>query len=151
MTEVLFILTTIFVAYVVYEIVGGQQTANKPAIKPATPKVVPEVQAIVGTTPKQKNVPKEPSVEAVPTQIAKIADKPPIAKNSGKGGVRDPKTGEITKIANNYRFVKRWIKEALVVEGLLEKVYKNNELDEPTEAAIKQALIKFEALDKYRA
>ncbi len=142
MTEVLFILTTIFVAYVVYEIVGGQQTANKPTVKPTTPKVAPEVQAIVRTTPKPKNGPKEPPVGAVPAQIA---------KNSSKGGVRDPKTGEITKIANNYRFVKRWIKEALVVEGLLEKVYKNSELDEPTEAAIKQALIKFEALDKYRA
>ncbi len=151
MTEVLFILTTIFVAYVVYEIVGGQQTVNKPAIKPTAPKVVPEVQAIVGTTPKPKPklVDKEPPAEKV---IVKASDKP-VTQSGGKstGTVRDPKTGEITKIANNYRFVKRWIKDALVAEGLLEKVYKNNELDETAEAAIKQALIKFEALEKYRA
>jgi hypothetical protein len=39
----------------------------------------------------------------------------------------------------------------LVAEGLLEKVYKNNELDAEIETVIKDALIKLEALDKYKA
>jgi hypothetical protein len=38
----------------------------------------------------------------------------------------------------------------LVSEGLLEKVYKNNELDDAIEATIKDAIIKLEAIDKYK-
>ncbi|MGZ8223663.1 MAG: hypothetical protein ACXW0H_00925, partial [Methylobacter sp.] len=64
--------------------------------------------------------------------------------------IKDPKTGEVATAYNNYRFTKRWIKEALVAEGLLEKVYKNNELDAATEAKIKEAIQKLEAMDKYR-
>jgi hypothetical protein len=37
-----------------------------------------------------------------------------------------------------------------VAEGLVEKVYKNNELDAAIEAKIKDALVKLEALDKYK-
>jgi hypothetical protein len=33
---------------------------------------------------------------------------------------------------------------------LLEKVYRNNELDAPIEAKIKDALVKLEAIDKYK-
>ncbi len=147
MTEILFILTTIFVAYVVYEIVGGQQ----PTIKVAKPKVAPVVQAVSeAALKKPQSADKEPLAGTIPAEVVKVAGQP-ITVTNPKGTVRDPKTGEVTKIANNYRFVKRWIKEALVAEGLLEKIYKNNELDEPTETAIKQALIKFEALDKYSA
>ncbi|MDD5275029.1 MAG: hypothetical protein PHR16_02980 [Methylovulum sp.] len=148
MTEILFILTTIFVAYVVYEIAGGQQ----PTIKVTKPKIAPVTQAVAdeATPKKPQSADKEPLAGAIPAEVVKVAGQP-ITVTNPKGTVRDPKTGEVTKIANNYRFVKRWIKEALVAEGLLEKVYKNNELDEPTEMAIKQALIKFEVLDKYRA
>jgi hypothetical protein len=147
MTEVLFILTTIFVAYVVYEITSDRQ----PAIRPTKSKIAPEVQAILGITPRPQSADKEQPAKPVPETV-KVTSKPAALKsNKAKGAVRDPKTGEVTKIANNYRFIKRWIKDALVAEGLLEKVYKNNELDEPTEALIKQALVKFEALDKYSA
>lgn len=140
MTEVLFILTTIFVAYVVYTIVSEQQPLNK-AVKP---RIAPEVQAIIAP-PVPQIVTKEPVAAVI-----KAVDKP-VVVNTGKGAVRNPTTGEVTTIANNYRFIKRWIKDALVTEGLLEKIYKNNELDESAEALIKQALVKFEAMDKYRA
>lgn len=141
MTEVLFILTTIFVAYVVYVVIGEKQAA----IKSANPKATQEAQAPISGAPKPRIIEKEAPVAAV-----KVAEKSAVA-SAAKGAVRDPKTGEVTTIANNYRFTKRWIKEALVAEGLLEKIYKNNELNESTEAVIKQALIKFEAMDKYRA
>ena len=62
----------------------------------------------------------------------------------------DPTTGEVATVYSNYRFTKRWIKDALVTEGLLDKVYKNTELDAPTEAAIKDAIVKLEAIDKYK-
>ena len=59
-------------------------------------------------------------------------------------------TGEIATSYANYRFAKRWIKEALVTEGLVEKVYKNNELDADIEALIKAALVKLEGLAGYQ-
>nr|WP_305909532.1 hypothetical protein [Methylomarinum sp. Ch1-1]MDP4522451.1 hypothetical protein [Methylomarinum sp. Ch1-1] len=64
--------------------------------------------------------------------------------------VKNPETGEVAKIPNNYRFTKRWVKEALVNEGLLDKIYKNNELDDATNAKIKTALDKLKAMDKYQ-
>jgi hypothetical protein len=146
MSEAMFILTIIFVAYVVYK------TANekKGTPKPVEPKAKPEA-------------PKAASEQQVPETIAKSKKqaiiKPATSKkitpitatqNKVKKGLRDPKTGEIATAYSNYRFTKRWIKDALVAEGLVEKVYKNNELDANIEAIIKSALAKLEAIDKYK-
>lgn len=144
MTEVLFTLTTIFVAYVVYTIVNEQ----KMAIKPAEPEV-PKVQAVVENIKPKPVAAKIVAKKESPVAVKKPAAAPAIS-NAGKGSVRNPKTGEIATVTNNYRFTKRWIKEALVSEGLLGKVYKNNELDLATEAAIKTALLKLESMDQYR-
>ena len=65
-------------------------------------------------------------------------------------GLKDPKTGDIATTYSNYRFSKRWIKEALVTEGLLEKVYKNNELNAEIEASIKAAIAKLESIEQYK-
>jgi len=142
MTEGLFILTTIFVAYVVYVVVNEQ----KPTTKFAMPEAKSETPAVVVEQQKQETAIEDQQ----PETISKTAS-PPVASNTGKGGLKDPKTGEITTSYNNYRFTKRWIKEALVAEGLLEKVYKNNELNPEIEARIKDALSTFQAMDKYRA
>jgi hypothetical protein len=146
MTEVLFILTVIFVAYVVYVVVNEHK---------ATPK---------STMPKTKTeAPKEVAEQPMPEAVVKIV-KPTIIKpatikkttstattlDTVKKGLRDPKTGEVATAYSNYRFTKRWIKDALVTEGLIEKVYKNNELDVTLEATIKNALVKLEAIDKYK-
>ncbi|KJV07515.1 hypothetical protein [Methylocucumis oryzae] len=151
MTELLFVLTIIFVAYIIYVIINEQKqilmaaelrektkqkaseavTANRPV---AEVKTTPVVQA----APKPK-----PQVAT-----AEVATSTPAAV--AKGNVRNPLTGEIASIASNYRFTKRWIKEALVAEGFLDKVYKNNELNAEAEALIKTALAKLEALDKYQ-
>ncbi|MGZ8191726.1 MAG: hypothetical protein ACXWTS_10940, partial [Methylococcaceae bacterium] len=106
--------------------------------------IKPETQAVVEQPKPQISIPK---VQPVATK--KTA--PTVMPNTAKGSVRDPKTGEIASISSNYRFTKRWVKEALVAEGLLEKIYKNNELDTDTEAKIKDALVKLETMDKYRA
>ncbi len=142
MTEGLFILTTIFVAYVVYVVVNEQ----KPTTKFAMPKAKPETPVVVAEQQKH-----ETATEIEQSEPISETASPSVAPNAGKTGLRDPKTGEITTSFNNYRFTKRWIKEALVSEGLLEKVYKNNELNPEIEAAIKDALITFQAMDKYRA
>lgn len=65
--------------------------------------------------------------------------------------LRNPATGEIAPVPGNYRFAKRWIKEALVAEGLLDKVYANNELDAAVSGQVKAALLEFRQLVKYHA
>ncbi len=145
MTEGLFILTTIFVAYVVYQVVNDQKISGKSGgAQEAAKKTVP------AEPPKSQTVVKEADPAAPATAAVE-----PAAESShpaGRaGGLRDPKTGEVSNAYTNYRFTKRWIKEALVSEGLLPKVYKNNELDADTEASIKAALAMLEAMDKYRA
>ncbi len=126
MSEVLFILTTVFVAYVVYMVVNDQKAPAKAEVKPIKP---------------------EEPVQVVATEQAAVS----TASAAGKGELRNPKTGEVSKVPSNYRFSKRWIKDALVEEGLLEKVYKNKELDEAVEEKIKAALLKIEAMEKYKA
>ncbi|WP_019866062.1 hypothetical protein [Methylovulum miyakonense] len=145
MTEILFILTTIYVAYVVYSIINGQKTSL------ASPKPEIQIQAEV------KQAKPEIIVERKerPVTIRKNAVKAPVVTEkpvvAAKGSVRDPITGEVATVTANYRFTKRWIKEALVTEGLLDKVYKNNELDAAAETAIKTALVAFMEMGKYRA
>jgi hypothetical protein len=140
MTELLFILTTIFVAYVVYVIIHEQQAM----MKSATSEKLKGMGEVVAEQPKQQEV----KAKTEPTPITQPVR---VAPNSSKSSVRDPKTGEVTALTSNYRFMKRWVKEALVVEGLLEKVYKNNEIDAGAEDLIKEALSKLGAMDKYRA
>lgn len=72
------------------------------------------------------------------------------AKSTGAKGLKNPKTGE-TAAYTNYRFAKRWIKEALVAEKLLDKIYKTTELTEDVEAVIKPAIEKLQGMKKYKA
>ncbi|MDD5460398.1 MAG: hypothetical protein PHG00_02005 [Methylococcales bacterium] len=169
MTEGLFILTVIFVAYAVYVAVGEQ----KATVKSQEPEVQPEAVKLPVEQPKHEVIPKKekppiPSsavikktTTAAPTDevIAKKEKSPtqssPVTKKttpaaSNKKGLRNPETGEVATSYTNYRFTKRWIKDALVAEGLVDKVYKNNELDAATEAKIKAAMVKLEGIDKYK-
>ena len=72
-------------------------------------------------------------------------------QDAGKRGLKNPATGEVATPYSNYRFTKRWIKEALVAEKLLEKIYKNDELTADIELKIKSAVLKLETIDKYQA
>lgn len=150
MTEVMFILTTIFVAYVVYNIVNEKQTVIK-TTKTEAPTEHVQAFTAVAEPPKPEPQPQIQPKPAVAASTAKKETVKPVVANTVKSALRDPNTGEVAAIANNYRFMKRWIKEALVAEGLLDKVYKNNELDSATEALIKQAVLKLESLEKYQS
>jgi uncharacterized iron-regulated membrane protein len=161
MTEVLFILTTIFVAYVIYVVVNEQKTSsNTPANKPAPEKPVASPKSV--TPQKPVAVVKKAAPQAAPKNdqpvaakpVAAVAKKPEVvavSPDAGKRGLKDPKTGEVATAYSNYRFTKRWIKDALVAEGLLDKVYKNDELNTEIETRIKGAIVKLEAIAKYRA
>lgn len=145
MAELLFIATTIFVAYVVFTVVGKKDSAEpaKPAEKAVTP---PESLAKVETKPAPELVTTKPATSRASTKAAA----PAKAAQTAADSLKNPKTGEVVKLPGNYAFAKRWIKDALVEEGLLEKVYKNNELDSATTAKIQAALQQLKALPKYQ-
>lgn len=146
MAELFFIATVIFVAYVVYVVLGDKK--DKPELS-NTEKTSNSVKPVVNI-PEQKEISsietskKEEMVEIeLPVQNS-IDDKTP------DDSVKNPKTGEIAKVSTNYPFAKRWIKEALVEEGLLDKIYKNTELNEEVNEKIQLALQALKGMDKYR-
>ncbi len=158
MTEGLFILTTIFVAYVVYVIVSDskaekENTEAKPAATEAKVSTPEKTTSVTKTsTPKPAASKPKPSAPAKKTQETKPQPKKTAAKSGADvKQLRNPETGEVSTIAANYRFMKRWIKDAMVAEGLLEKVYKNNELDDAATTKINEAIAKLKTLEKYKA
>lgn len=148
MTEGLFILTVIFVAYVVYQVVNDKKAGTKAADNEAKPTPAPAPKPQPAAKKEASPAPKPAAQAPKPAAAASAAPAPEAA---AKTGLRNPETGEVTPAFTNYRFAKRWIKEALVAEGLLDKIYKNNELDAAAEAKIKDAVAKLEAMPKYRA
>ena len=147
MSEALFVLTVIFVAYVVYKTVNEQKETPKSQVS----KAKPEAPKMVAEKPTTEDVGKNEKPEII--KPANIKKSTPLKTPQGvsKRGLKDPKTGNVATSYSNYRFTKRWIKDALVTEGLLEKVYKNNELDASIEAKIKDAVAKLVEMDKYKA
>ena len=147
MTEVLFILVAIIVAYVIYVIVSEQKTTSTSAVSQA--KSEKPVEAVKQSTPQSApKIEKVAAVKSVGSATRKLAHVS-ATQHAGKRGLKNPKTDEVATTYSNYRFTKRWIKEALVTEGLLDKVYKNDELNAEIEATIKGAVVKLEAIDKY--
>lgn len=154
MTEVLFILTIVFGAYVFcVTTTTFRDTKTLPATEPEKPTVA--ISESFSSTSSEIL-----STTTIPVAPKTIASKPASNKKPSAGtkntvnakkGLKNPETGEVATSYANYRFTKRWIKDALVAEGLLEKVYKNNELNDETEAAIKTAIVKLEKLKKYKA
>ena len=147
MDELVYLIIAICVAYVIYGIVSE---------KKSTPTTSPDSQkkpAVAAKPARPRSAPKTKKVADVKT-VAVVASPPEptsAPQDAGKRGLKDPKTGEVTTVYSNYRFTKRWIKEALVAEKLLEKIYKNDELTADIELKIKSAVIKLETIDKYQA
>ncbi|MSS75821.1 MAG: hypothetical protein EXR90_02750, partial [Methyloglobulus sp.] len=190
MADALFVLTTLFVAYVIYVIVNEKKTEgtapkSTPAAQPKQQAAVTEVpkapaakaspvaakpaaakSAVVAKKPVEVAAEPKPTPEVAPKPTAApivVASKPatkPVAATKPtptpapvvaaaaetvKGaGLKDPKTGEVAINYSNYRFTKRWIKEALVTENLVDKVYKNDELNAGIEAKIRAGIAKLE-------
>jgi hypothetical protein len=152
MSEVFFVLTVIYVAYVVYSVVDDEDSA--PSKKAANPGAVafkqptaPQKPAIVAEKKTEEPTPIEKTVEIKVEKVNELAA-PKIELRTVI--MKNPKTGEEAKVATNYRMVKRWVKEALVTEGLLDKVYKNTELDDAAKITVAKALSIIKAMDKYK-
>lgn len=137
MTEIFFVLTVIYAAYVIYSVASDSKKAR--IIDDSAPAMMSVATSVKPLIPEK--VMAQPLVKPV-AKTAKPATK--------KTGLKNPETGEIVSSYANYRFMKRWIKEALVAEGLLEKVYKNNELNAEIEVEIKVAITNLESLERYK-
>ena len=152
MSEVLFILTTIYVAYVVYKVADDQRVEMQANRARAAGSVLTPSGFTTGTEVPESPVKvaaAEPVVEAAPVVAEKVAEV--AATPVSRSELRHPETGEVAKVNNNYRGLKRWLKEALVEEGLLGKVYSTSELNDDVNAKIKQALETIKTMSKYHA
>lgn len=176
MFEFLFFVTAVYLGYVAkeaYQAVGRAEKGEpvfidppKPAAKPKAagapaPKPVAkaapepakaEVKAEVKATqaePKKAPAakPQKTAAAKAPAKPKKTADSKPLLAED----LKNPETGEITPAPANYRFAKKWIKEALVSEKLLDRVYKPNELDDAATIKVKEALDALRSLKKYQA
>lgn len=165
MFEFLIVLALIFAAYLMFfkdKSDAGQSSNEKEKdeaiLNPPEDKTAPaEVSAVVKPRSPEKAKPApaaKPKAKPKPKTTPKAK---PKTTNSAAPKVelrtvtmKNPSTGEEARVAGNYRMVKRWIKEALVEEGLLGKIYKNNELDEAAKVVIAEALSIIKAMDKYK-
>ncbi len=136
MTEIFFVLIVIYAAYVIFSAVSTDRKAR------VIDDSAPAMMSVVNIKPL---IPDKVMAQPLIKPAAKNAKVSPI-----KTGLKNPQTAEIATSYSNYRFMKRWIKEALVTEGLLEKVYKNNELNPDVELKIKDALVALEGLERYQ-
>lgn len=131
MSEIFFILTVIYLAYVVY---GDNEDIEKsPRADIASSKLFKPRADIAAKV-------------AINTSTAKPNS---VKKELRTVVLKNPATGEEAKVANHYRMVKRWVKEALVEERLLEKIYKTNEMDDTAKVKVAEALAIIKAMDKY--
>ena len=146
MSEVLFILTTIYVAYVFYK---AADFAKK-EVQVNKPSHVESIMTPSGSIPVNESI-LMPVEESASVAEAKAEEKEAEVKSTAvsSSNLKDPETGEAAKVTYNYRGLKRWLKEALVAEGLLEKVYSNSELNDETNAKIKVALDAIKLMPKY--
>jgi hypothetical protein len=141
MTEIFFVLTMIYAAYVIFVVATEKK-------KPIIHSVDESAEALTHPTHYVPPLmPEKPMAQPLVKSATK-AVKTAMVKTTG---LKNPETGEISKSYANYRFMKRWIKEALVSENLLEKIYKNQELNPELEAKIKEAITSLENMERYSA
>ena len=149
MTELLAVLTSIYVLYVLYEIfktVSQSDLAMTGPVADATPKPEPSA-----PPPPDQPIAAEPPRPKTASAPAVAAPAPTRAEPAKIVNLRNPVTGEVSPVPGNYRFAKKWIKEAIVTEGLLNRVYKNSELTEAVNPKVKAAIEEFKKLEKYHA
>jgi len=141
MATIIIVLLAVVIIYLFYAIFGGKSESEPAA--PAQPKTSKTSAKPKAAKPKQQSKSKQAEAASAKTSTEDKSEEVTALSN--------PKTGEEAPVPNNYRFAKRWIKEALVEEGLLPKIYKNNELDDAANEKVKGALGKLVAIKKYQA
>ncbi len=154
MAEILFILVTVYAVYVVQSVITGKKTKQpeKNSVKKPQTETKVADNTKKSVSGKEKVVVKKDSVQRTKAKKAVGKKEKTIEKNTKMptGSLRDPVTGEEAVIANSYRMLRRWIKEALVKEGLVDKIYKTNELNSAAVEKINIAVGKLKRMDKYQ-
>lgn len=146
MTEVLFILVTLYVVYVIHSVTASKKgNASEKEVFEQPVSVIKKV--VKNESKAEKTVAKKKNEKKT---VVKKEKKAQINTKMPTGILRDPATGDEVKIASSYRMLRRWIKEALVNEGLVDKIYKTNELDDVTVKKINKAVNKLKEMDKYQ-
>lgn len=166
-------LTVVFAGYVLYEVFKTvSQTANRPPLAgpthdaaklPGEIKAAAEAPAQPGAVPSAVEPSATASVEpavaetkadaepAMAQEAPVTAAAPERSPEKPAALLRNPATGETSAVPTNYRFAKKWIKEALVAEGFLDRIYKVAELDEQASQTVKLAIERLKSLEKYQA
>ena len=155
--EILFGLTMIFVGYVMFEVYKVVKSSDDGQLTHVQPAPAPKQEEKPAAKPAPARAAK-PKAELKAAAAAKPAPAPaPVAAAAAPAAeektitLKDPASGDTTAVPSNYRFAKKWVKEALVKEGLLPKVYKNSELKGDLNGQVKAALDKFKDIKKYHA
>lgn len=144
MAELLFVLVTVYVVYVVHTVLYSDREKKSETFAKkakASGEIVSKKHDVTRAVKAEKQ-----AVKKTISIKAKVKAKATATVRT----VRHPETGEEAKITSNYRMTKRWIKKALVTEGLLDKVYKINEIDDVAKVKITKALDKLSKMDKYQ-
>ena len=151
MAEVLFVLLTVYVVYVVQSVVY-KKDEKKLEIKPVVSAEIADKEEQKIVVEKEKPVVKKVAAKKIVKEKVKpkLKGKPKAKIEVVSGSLRNPETGDVDKIATSYRMTKRWIKEALVTEGLLPKVYKTTELSDAVKSKAKKAVDKLAKMNKYQ-
>ncbi len=170
MDILLYLLIAAFIGYVTYALgslifldqskpksqsrakASGSDTVTKPKSAAAKPKASPASKTKAKPAAAKKAAPTKPKPAAKPAAAKEKAAPAKSASSKATDNViafRNPDTGEEAKIPPSYPFSKRWIKDALVTEGLLDHVYKNNELEDANTKKVTEALEKLKTIEKY--
>ncbi len=163
-TTILLILAVVVVGYALYAFFasgGAPETPDYMGPK-ASCEEESEIRTVIEAEGEQSTAAEEPApaatgAEGNPPEAVAEEEAPAAAGEKEVSATepakitefRNPETGETAANPSNYRFAKKWIKQAMVDEGLLDKVYKNKELKGATEKKVKEALNRFKQLEKY--
>lgn len=139
MTYTLFVLAIALFGYIIYAVYfADAHPVHRDAPQPEPMATESQTAPLkVFANPAQKPAP------AVPEKPAAVATE------SQPRRYRDPISGDVTTMPTNYRFAKRWIREAMVAEGLLDRVYTNAELDDDIIEQTRVALAELKKIEKY--
>ena len=162
MFEILFPFTVFFLAYVAYDAYQAVLRAerNEPLFKPRLAVTPPAASATTATSSKAAAPAKEAPKPAATTRAttkptAAASNTTTTSATAGESHLadtlRNPTTGELSSVPANYRFAKKWIKDALVSEKLLDRVYKPSELDDAASRKVREAIDKLRTIKKYQA
>lgn len=139
MTTLLAGISILLIVYIVYILITALMGEGAEEFY-AKVHALPHVSVEAAEQPEKEPLERQIDAPALPEEVAQVKQ------------LRDPVTGESAAVPTNYRFAKRWIKEAMVREGLLDRIYKNTELqDEAIDCKVREALERFKMLKKYWA